>query len=148
MPKCGNKPRDDIRIDRRQRRGASHPRPTLRRRAEAGAADCRLGLTLFFASTAYKQVRCAQVTALLALLALWAGDQVVAWYSMQEPMSVPGPAQKSVLRLPDTLASHQHKPDATPAFSLDHGWTQRWPAWRRPIPAADFHHQRFHEHQR
>src|SRR5690554_7657604 len=73
-------PGDDIRsIDWRvtARRQSPHTKLYEEERERPVLLIADLGPTLFFASTgAYKQVRCAQVAALLAWLALWAGDQV------------------------------------------------------------------------
>lgn len=113
-------PGDDIRsIDWRvtARRQAPHTKIYEEERERPVLLITDLGPTLFFASTgAYKQVRSAQVTALLAWLALWAGDQVGGLVFNGRQLNVLRPARrrKSVLRLLDTLASLQHK-GAAPA---------------------------------
>lgn len=123
-------PGDDIRsIDWRvtARRQAPHTKLYEEERERPVLLIADLGPTLFFASTgAYKQVRCAQVTALLAWLALWAGDQVGGLVFNDQTLDVLRPARrkKSVLRLLDILASQQHQPDlppsaATPGHGLD-----------------------------
>ena len=113
-------PGDDIRsIDWRvtARRQAPHTKLYEEERERPVLLLCDLGSTLFFASTgAYKQVRAAQVTSLLAWLALWAGDQVGGIVFNDRQLSVLRPARrkKSVLRLLDTLAELQRQPDAAP----------------------------------
>lgn len=109
-------PGDDIRsIDWRvtARRQAPHTKLYEEERERPVLLLCDLGHTLFFASTgAYKQVRAAQVTSLLAWLALWAGDQVGGIVFNDRELSVLRPARrkKSVLRLLDTLADQQRQP--------------------------------------
>jgi uncharacterized protein (DUF58 family) len=79
---------------------------------------CDLGPSLFFASTgAFKQVRCAQIAAILAWLALWSGDQVGGIVFNDETLSVLRPARrkKSVLRLLDTLDEQQRRDNQAPA---------------------------------
>lgn len=111
-------PGDDIRsIDWRvtARRQAPHTKLYEEERERPVLLLCDLGSTLFFASTgAYKQVRAAQVTSLLAWLALWAGDQVGGIVFNDQELSVLRPARrkKSVLRLLDTLAELQRQPAA------------------------------------
>lgn len=113
-------PGDDIRsIDWRvtARRQAPHTKLYEEERERPVLLLCDLGSTLFFASTgAYKQVRAAQVTSLLAWLALWAGDQVGGIVFNDRNLNVLRPARrkKSVLRLLDTLAELQHQPDVAP----------------------------------
>ncbi|ERP93473.1 hypothetical protein Q666_09225 [Marinobacter sp. ES-1] len=121
-------PGDDIRsIDWRvtARRQSPHTKLYEEERERPVLLIADLGPTLFFASTgAYKQVRCAQVTTLLAWLALWAGDQVGGLVFNDQELEVLRPARrkKSVLRLLDALASQQHKPDVPPRPSApDHG---------------------------
>ncbi|QSP94362.1 DUF58 domain-containing protein [Marinobacter salinisoli] len=126
-------PGDDIRsIDWRvtARRQAPHTKLYEEERERPILLICDLGPTMFFASTgAYKQVRAAQITGLLAWLALWSGDQVGGIVFNGKTLSVQRPARrkKSVLRLLDTLAEQQHspteEPDALPPYSgnsLDH----------------------------
>lgn len=114
-------PGDDIRsIDWRvtARRQGPHTKIYEEERERPVLLLCDLGPTLFFASTgAYKQVRCAQVAALLAWLALWAGDQVGGIVFNGRELSVQRPARrkKSVLRLLDTLAEYQQQPGMEPA---------------------------------
>lgn len=123
-------PGDDIRsIDWRvtARRQSPHTKLYEEERERPVLLIADLGPTLFFGSTgAYKQVRCAETAALLAWLALWAGDQVGGLVFSQQGMDTLRPARrkKSVLRLLEALARHQHResspPDATPAtFTLD-----------------------------
>ncbi|HEA54008.1 DUF58 domain-containing protein [Marinobacter antarcticus] len=106
-------PGDDIRsIDWRvtARRQAPHTKLYEEERERPVLLLCDLGPTLFFASTgAFKQVRCAQLAAILAWLALSAGDQVGGIVFNGNTLSVQRPARrkKSVLRLLDTLASQQ-----------------------------------------
>ncbi|MBZ2168326.1 DUF58 domain-containing protein [Marinobacter sp. F4216] len=113
-------PGDDIRsIDWRvtARRQAPHTKLYEEERERPIILICDLGPTLFFASTgAYKQVRAAQVTGLLAWLALWSGDQVGGIVFNGKTLSVQRPARrkKSVLRLLDTLAEQQHSPNEEP----------------------------------
>src|SRR5690554_46011 len=107
-------PGDDIRsIDWRvtARRQAPHTKLYEEGRERPVLLICDLGPTLFFASTgAFKQVRCAQLAAILAWLALMAGDQVGGIVFNGSTLNVQRPARrkKSVLRLLDTLASQQH----------------------------------------
>tara|TARA_R110002111_G_scaffold79365_1_gene125663 strand:+ start:1810 stop:2742 length:933 start_codon:yes stop_codon:yes gene_type:complete len=106
-------PGDDIRsIDWRvtARRQAPHTKLYEEERERPVLLICDLGPTLFFASTgAFKQVRCAQLAAILAWLALSAGDQVGGIVFNGNTLTVQRPARrkKSVLRLLDTLASQQ-----------------------------------------
>lgn len=106
-------PGDDIRsIDWRvtARRQAPHTKLYEEERERPVLLICDLGPTLFFASTgAFKQVRCAQLAAILAWLALSAGDQVGGIVFNGNALTVQRPARrkKSVLRLLDTLASQQ-----------------------------------------
>ncbi|TNE95441.1 MAG: DUF58 domain-containing protein [Gammaproteobacteria bacterium] len=109
-------PGDDIRsIDWRvtARRQAPHTKLYEEERERPVLLLCDLGPSLFFASTgAYKQVRCAQVGALLAWLALWAGDQVggIVFNGPHLVVQRPARRKKSVLKLLDTLADLQHQP--------------------------------------
>lgn len=119
-------PGDDIRsIDWRvtARRQAPHTKLYEEERERPVLLLCDLGATLFFASTgAFKQVRAAQVTSLLAWLALWAGDQVGGIVFNDRDLNVLRPARrkKSVLRLLDTLAELQRQPGtATSAANQD-----------------------------
>jgi len=123
-------PGDDIRsIDWRvtARRQAPHTKVFEEERERPVLLIADLGPSLFFASTgAYKQVRCAQLAALLAWLALWSGDQVGGLVFNHETLDVLRPARrkKSVLRLLDALANRQYRHDgppgpATPGQSLD-----------------------------
>jgi len=106
-------PGDDIRsIDWRvtARRQAPHTKLYEEERERPVLLICDLGPTLFFASTgAFKQVRCAQLAAVLAWLALSVGDQVGGIVFNGNTLTVQRPARrkKSVLRLLDTLASQQ-----------------------------------------
>lgn len=142
-------PGDDIRsIDWRvtARRQAPHTKLYEEERERPVLLIVDLGPTLFFASAgAYKQVRGgAQVAALLAWLALWAGDQVGgAWYSMtgtwpySGPPGAVSPSCAFWITWPttSTRAKHHRPPlQRTPAM----GWTQRWqkPAGSHtPVPA-------------
>lgn len=114
-------PGDDIRsIDWRvtARRQSPHTKIYEEERERPVLLIADLGPTLFFASTgAYKQVRCAQITALLAWLALRAGDQVGGLVCNEQTLEVVRPARrkKSVLRLLNNLARHQHQPDSPPS---------------------------------
>lgn len=114
-------PGDDIRsIDWRvtARRQSPHTKIHEEERERPVLLIADLGPTLFFASTgAYKQVRCAQLTTLLAWLALRAGDQVGGLVFNEHTLDVVRPARrkKSVLRLLGTLARHQHQPDSPPS---------------------------------
>lgn len=106
-------PGDDIRsIDWRvtARRQAPHTKLYEEERERPVLLLCDLGPTLFFASTgAFKQVRCAQLAAILAWLSLAAGDQVGGIVFNGNALTVQRPARrkKSVLRLLDTLANQQ-----------------------------------------
>ncbi len=110
-------PGDDIRsIDWRvtARRQSPHTKLYEEERERPVLLLCDLSPSLFFASTgAYKQVRCAQVAAILAWLALWAGDQVGGVVFNGQAIDIQRPARrkKSVLRLLDCLAERQRKPD-------------------------------------
>lgn len=90
---------------------------------------CDLGPSLFFASEgAYKQVRAAEASALLAWLALGSGDQIGGVIVNQEGVDVIRPARRkqTVLRLLASLAARQQyhapKPQAPDPSrsSLDH----------------------------
>ncbi len=113
-------PGDDIRsIDWRvtARRQSPHTKLYEEERERPVLLICDLGPSLFFASTgAYKQVRCAQLAALLAWLGLWAGDQVGGIVFNGRELNVLRPARrkKSVLRLLDTLARQQYQPEHPP----------------------------------
>lgn len=106
-------PGDDIRsIDWRvtARRQAPHTKLYEEERERPVLLVCDLGPTLFFASTgAFKQVRCAQLAAILAWLSLSAGDQVggIAFNGNTLTVQRPARRKKSVLRLLDTLANQQ-----------------------------------------
>ncbi|MCG8516710.1 MAG: DUF58 domain-containing protein [Pseudomonadales bacterium] len=110
-------PGDDIRsIDWRvtARRQTPHTKLYEEERERPVLMVCDLNRSHFFSSTgAYKQVRSAQVTALLAWLALAAGDQVSGIVFNEQDIVVQRPARrkKSVLRLLDYLAHYQHRPD-------------------------------------
>jgi uncharacterized protein (DUF58 family) len=114
-------PGDDIRsIDWRvtARRQEPHTKLYEEERERPVLLLCDLGASLFFASTgAFKQVRCAQVAAILAWLALWSGDQVGGIVFNGETLRVLRPARrkKSVLRLLDTLDQQQRRDNRAPA---------------------------------
>lgn len=114
-------PGDDIRsIDWRvtARRQEPHTKLYEEERERPVLLLCDLGPSLFFASTgAFKQVRCAQIAAILAWLALWSGDQVGGIVFNDETLSVLRPARrkKSVLRLLDTLDEQQRRDNQAPA---------------------------------
>ncbi|WP_417513900.1 DUF58 domain-containing protein [Marinobacter sp.] len=120
-------PGDDIRsIDWRvtARRQAPHTKLYEEERERPVLLLCDLGPTLFFASTgAFKQVRSAQLAAILAWLALSVGDQVGGIVFNGDTLTVQRPARrkKSVLRLLDTLASQQHSSldGSAPDITLD-----------------------------
>lgn len=120
-------PGDDIRsIDWRvtARRQAPHTKLYEEERERPVLLVCDLGPTLFFASTgAFKQVRCAQVAAILSWLALSAGDQVGGIVFNGDTLSVQRPARrkKSVLQLLSTLTDQQRDSaeNATPQTTLD-----------------------------
>ncbi|MCG7199217.1 DUF58 domain-containing protein [Marinobacter pelagius] len=123
-------PGDDIRsIDWRvtARRQSPHTKLYEEERERPVLLLCDLGPSLFFASTgAYKQVRCAEIAAILSWLALWAGDQVggIVFNGQQLEVLRPARRKKSVLRLLDTLADQQHKPDRhgrLPATGMETG---------------------------
>ena len=120
-------PGDDIRsIDWRvtARRQSPHTKLFEEERERPVLLIADLGPTLFFASTgAYKQARCAQITALLAWLALMAGDQVGGLVFNHQQLEVLRPARrkKSLLRLLDTMAKQQHKPGIPPSPALPEG---------------------------
>ncbi|MBU2955292.1 DUF58 domain-containing protein [Marinobacter sp. F3R08] len=113
-------PGDDIRsIDWRvtARRQEPHTKLYEEERERPVLLLCDLGPSLFFASTgAFKQVRCAQVAAILAWLALWSGDQVGGIVFNGEALSVLRPARrkKSVLRFLDTLDQQQRRDSRGP----------------------------------
>lgn len=110
-------PGDDIRsIDWRvtARRQTPHTKLYEEERERPVLLICDFNRTLFFGSQgAYKQVRCAQLAALIAWLGLWAGDQIGGIVFSEQGIVVIRPARrkKSVLRLLDTLAQFQHGPD-------------------------------------
>lgn len=110
-------PGDDIRsIDWRvtARRQTPHTKLYEEERERPVILICDFNRTLFFGSQgAYKQVRCAQLAALIAWLGLWAGDQIGGIVFSEQGIVVIRPARrkKSVLRLLDTLAQFQHGPD-------------------------------------
>jgi uncharacterized protein (DUF58 family) len=119
-------PGDDIRsIDWRvtARRQSPHTKLYEEERERPVLLLCDLGPSLFFASTgAYKQVRCAQLAAILAWLALWAGDQVGGIVFDGQRLTVQRPARrkKSVLQLLDTLAGLQRIRGEDTATSPSH----------------------------
>ncbi|GGE58746.1 hypothetical protein GCM10011533_09130 [Streptosporangium jomthongense] len=125
-------PGDDIRsIDWRvtARRQAPHTKLYEEERERPVLLLCDLGPTLFFASTgAFKQVRCAQLAAILAWLALSAGDQVGGIVFNGSTLTVQRPARrkKSVLRLLDTLATQQRLSldNASSEITLDTALTE------------------------
>ncbi|MDX1756642.1 MAG: DUF58 domain-containing protein [Marinobacter sp.] len=108
---------DDIRsIDWRvtARRQTPHTKLYEEERERPLLLICELGNSLCFGSVgAYKQVRCAQLAALLAWLGLWSGDQVGGIVFNDRRIDVLRPARrkKTVLRLLDDLAEFQHQPD-------------------------------------
>lgn len=114
-------PGDDIRsIDWRvtARRQSPHTKLYEEERERPVLLLCDLGPSLFFASTgAYKQVRSAQIAAILGWLALWSGDQVGGIVFNGRELTVQRPARRkrSVLRFLDTLAEQQRRPDAVPS---------------------------------
>ncbi|MDC0662122.1 DUF58 domain-containing protein [Marinobacter sp. SS21] len=117
---------DDIRsIDWRvtARRQTPHTKLYEEERERPLLLICDLGNSLYFGSVgAYKQVRCAQLAALLAWLGLWSGDQVGGIVFNDNRIDVLRPARrkKTVLRLLDNLAQFQHQPnDPLPARSTD-----------------------------
>lgn len=113
-------PGDDIRsIDWRvtARRQTPHTKLYEEERERPLLLICDLSRSHFFGSTgAYKQVRNAQVAALLAWLGLWSGDQVGGIVFNEEDIAVVRPARrkKTVLKLLDDLAhcQHQHQEQA------------------------------------
>lgn len=113
-------PGDDIRsIDWRvtARRQEPHTKLYEEERERPVLLLCDLGPTQFFGSGgAYKQVRAAQLTALLAWLSLWAGDQVGGIIFNGDQLVVQRPARrkKSVLQVLDNLARLQYQPSAPP----------------------------------
>ncbi len=116
---------DDIRsIDWRvtARRQKPHTKLYEEERERPLLLICDLGNSLYFGSTgAYKQVRCAQLAAVLAWLGLWSGDQVGGIVFNDDRIDVLRPARrkKTVLRLLDNLAQFQHQPnDPLPARAL------------------------------
>ncbi len=125
-------PGDDIRsIDWRvtARRQAPHTKLYEEERERPVLLLCDLGPSLFFASTgAFKQVRCAQLAAILAWLALSAGDQVGGIVFNGSTLTVQRPARrkKSVLRLLDTLATQQRLSldNASSEITLDTALTE------------------------
>ncbi|PHQ16448.1 DUF58 domain-containing protein [Marinobacter profundi] len=108
-------PGDDIRsIDWRvtARRQTPHTKLYEEERERPILLVCDLGPSLFFASQgAYKQVRCAQLAAILAWLALGAGDQVggIVCDGLQVVVQRPARRKKAVLQLLDTLARLQRQ---------------------------------------
>lgn len=110
-------PGDDIRsIDWRvtARRQEPHTKLYEEERERPVLLLCDLGPTLFFGSGgAYKQVRAAQISAMLAWLALWGGDQVggIVFNGRQLVVQRPARRKKSVLRLLDNIAHMQHRPE-------------------------------------
>lgn len=106
-------PGDDIRsIDWRvtARRQSPHTKLYEEERERPVLLLCDLGPSLFFGSTgAYKQVRCAQLAAILAWLGLWSGDQIGGIVFNGRTLTVQRPARrkKSVLQLLDTLSNQQ-----------------------------------------
>lgn len=120
-------PGDDIRsIDWRvtARRQEPHTKLYEEERERPVLLLCDLGPSLYFASTgAFKQVRCAQLAALLSWLALWAGDQVGGIVFNGESLDVQRPARrkKSVLRLLDTLAEQQRQEGQGPVPDPESG---------------------------
>jgi len=109
-------PGDDIRaIDWRvtARRQQVHTKIYEEERERPVLLLCDLSPSLFFASTgAYKQVRAAQATAMLAWVALFGGDRVGGLVFNGQLLTLQRPARRktSVLRLLDNLAHLQHQP--------------------------------------
>lgn len=122
-------PGDDIRsIDWRvtARRQSPHTKLFEEEKERPVLLICDLGPSMYFSSTgAYKQVRAAQLTGILAWLALWSDDQTggIAFNQHQVVVHRPARRKKSVLRLLDTLANlQQHNPEPLaphPAITLD-----------------------------
>ncbi|SDX09872.1 DUF58 domain-containing protein [Marinobacter mobilis] len=110
-------PGDDIRsIDWRvtARRQTPHTKLYEEERERPLLLICDLSRSHFFGSGgAYKQVRNAQLGALLAWLGLWAGDQVGGIVFNDDDIVVVRPARrkKTVLKLLDHLAHFQHRPE-------------------------------------
>lgn len=109
-------PGDDIRaIDWRvtARRQQAHTKIYEEERERPVLLLCDLSPSLFFASIgAYKQVRAAQATAMLAWVALFGGDRVGGLVFNGQLLTLQRPAGRktSVLRLLDNLAHLQHQP--------------------------------------
>jgi len=109
-------PGDDIRaIDWRvtARRQQAHTKIYEEERERPVLLLCDLSPSLFFASTgAYKQVRAAQATAMLAWVALFGGDRVGGLVFNGQLLALQRPERRktSVLRLLDNLARLQHQP--------------------------------------
>ena len=109
-------PGDDIRtIDWRvtARRQQAHTKIYEEERERPVLLLCDVSPSLFFASTgAYKQVRAAQATAMLAWVALFGGDRVGGLVFNGQLLTLQRPARRktSVLRLLDNLARLQHQP--------------------------------------
>ena len=120
-------PGDDIRsIDWRvtARRQSPHTKLYEEERERPVLLLCDLGPSLFFASTgAYKQVRCAQLSGILAWLALNSGDQVGGIVFNGQELTVQRPARrkKSVLQLLDTLANQQRIANSGAAHASQNG---------------------------
>lgn len=125
---------DDIRsIDWRvtARRQTPHTKLYEEERERPLMLICDLSNSLYFGSVgAYKQVRCAQLAALLAWLGLWSSDQVGGIVFNDQHIDVLRPARrkKTVLKLLDNLAHFQHQPkdplpvrvaDSTSPITLD-----------------------------
>ncbi len=125
---------DDIRrIDWRvtARRQEPHTRVYEEERERPVLLLCDLGPTLFFASTgAYKQVRCAQLAALLAWIAHGSGDQTggIVFGGDRTAIVRPARRRRTVLQLLDALAANQRSaPEDTrtsPSTDLDEALTE------------------------
>ena len=112
-------PGDDVRrIDWRvtARRQEPHTRVYEEERERPVLMLCDLGPTLFFASEgSYKQVRAAELSALLAWVAHGSGDQAggIVFGGRSTGIIRPSRRRRSVMQLLNTLSSNQRQQPAT-----------------------------------
>ncbi|MFW5824286.1 MAG: DUF58 domain-containing protein [Marinobacter sp.] len=119
-------PGDDVRrIDWRvtARRQQPHTRVYEEERERPVLVLCDLGPTLFYASEgSYKQVRAAELAALLAWVAHGSGDQAggIVFGTDRPEVIRPSRRRRSVMQLLNALATRQyHKPDLAPEPGAD-----------------------------
>lgn len=130
-------PGDDVRrIDWRvtARRQEPHTRVYEEERERPVLILCDLGPGLFFASEgSYKQVRAAELSALLAWVAHGSGDQAggIVFGSDATEIIRPSRRRRSVMQLLNALAAHQRRQPATVPESASEGLNEALTEARR-----------------